>query len=83
MTIKEKQGCQEIFISSIFKNQKSTKFLDIIKFNLLTIQTMKNVIALGGINEANYKKLKSTDTVGFASISWAKKNGLRKLRPLL
>ena len=83
MTIKEKQGCQEIFISSIFKNQKSTKFLDIIKFNLLTIQTMKNVIALGGINEANYKKLKATDTVGFASISWAKKNGLRKLRPLL
>ena len=81
--VKKKQGCEEIFISSIFKNQKSKNFLDIVKFNLLTKQTKQKFIALGGINESNYKKLKSTDSIGFASISWAKKNGLRKLRPLL
>ena len=81
--IKEKQGCEEIFISSIFQNQKSKNFLGITKFNLLASKTKLKIIALGGINEKNYKKLKSTKSVGFASINWAKKNGLRKLRPLL
>ena len=81
--IKEKQGCEEIFVSSIFQNQKSKKYLGIIKFNLLASKTKHKIIALGGINEKNYKKLKSTLSDGFASISWAKKNGLRKLRPLL
>ena len=38
-------------------------------------------IALGGINERNYKMIKLLRTNGFASISWAKKNGLSKLRP--
>ena len=77
------QGCEEIFISSIFKTQKSKEFLEIVKFNLLTNQFKKQIIALGGINQKNYKKLKSTNSIGFASISWAKKNGLRKLRPFL
>ena len=81
--IKEKQGCEEIFISSIFQNQKSRNYLGITKFNLLARKTKHKIIALGGINEKNYKKLKSTLSDGFASISWAKKNGLRKLRPLL
>ena len=80
--IKEKQGCEEIFVSSIFKNQKSKKFLGISKFNLLANKTKRKIIALGGVNEKNYKKLKSTLSYGFASISWAKKNGLSKLRPL-
>ena len=80
---KEKQGCEEIFVSSIFHNQKSKNYLGIIKFNLLASKTKHKIIALGGINEKNYKKLKSTLSDGFASISWAKKNGLRKLRPLL
>ena len=57
--IKEKQGCEEIFISSIFQNQKSKNFLGIIKFNLLANKTKLKIIALGGINEKNYKKLKS------------------------
>ena len=81
INLKIAQGCEEIFVSSIFKTQKTNKFLDIIKFNLLTYQYKDKVIALGGINEKNYKKLKSTNSIGFASISWAKKNGLRKLRP--
>lgn len=83
LIIKEKQGCKEIFISSIFKIQKTKKFLGIVKFNLLANQSKKKIIALGGINETNYKSLKSTNSIGFASISWAKKNGLSKLRPLL
>ena len=81
--IKEKQGCKEIFISSIFKIQKSKNFMGIIKFNLLARKTKREIIALGGINEKNYRRLKSTNLIGFASISWAKKNGLRNLRPLL
>ena len=40
-------------------------------------------IALGGINKNNYKKLGLTKVVGFAGISWIKKNGLRELRPFL
>ena len=31
--IKEKQGCDEIFISSIFQNQKSKYFLGLTRFN--------------------------------------------------
>ena len=73
--IKERQGCNEIFVSPIFKVQKTKKYLGIIKFNLLTNLTKKKIIALGGINQNNYKKLKSTKSFGFASISWAKKNG--------
>ena len=80
--IKEKQGCEEIFISSIFKNLKSNKFLGIVRFNLLANSSLSKIIALGGINETNFKKLNSTKSIGFASISWAKKNGLRLLRPL-
>ena len=81
--IKEKQGCEEIFISSIFQNKKSNNFLGIVRFNLLANKTKLKTIALGGINKKNYKSLKSTKSVGFAAISWAKKNGLSKLRPLL
>ena len=81
--IKEKQGCDEIFISSIFQNQKSRNFLGVIKFNLLANKTSNKIIALGGINEKNFNNLKLVNAIGFASISWAKKNGLRKLRPLL
>ena len=81
MLIKEKQGCEEIFFSSIFKTHKTKKFLGIVKFNLLTTHSRKKIIALGGINENNYRRLKSSNSIGFACISWAKKNGLRKLRP--
>ena len=79
--IKEKQGCEEIFVSSIFKNSKSNKFLGIVRFNLLTNNSSNKIVALGGINENNFNNLSSTNCVGFASIGWAKKNGLRKLRP--
>ena len=79
---KEKQGCKEIFISPIFYNPKNKKFLEIIKFNNLGLTTQIKKIALGGINEKNFKKLKCTKVTGFASISWIKKNRPNKIRPV-
>ena len=78
---KLKQKCSEIFLSPLFKVNKSRKFLGINRFNLMSLNKKTYFIALGGINERNYKMIKLLRTNGFASISWAKKNGLRKLRP--
>ena len=72
--IKENQGCEEIFITPIFFNPKNKTYLDIVRFNYLNLTTKINSIALGGINEKNLKKLKCTKVVGFACISWIKKN---------
>ena len=74
--IKEKQGCKRIFISPVFLNPKKNYYLGVIKYNLLDLSTKQKTIALGGINEKNYKKLKSTNASGFAGISWIKKTGL-------
>jgi len=81
LEIKKKQGCTKIFVSPIFKTNKSSNFLDIIKFNLITKESRNSIIALGGINEQNVSKLKLTKSYGFASISWIKKNGPSKLGP--
>ena len=77
LKIKENQGCREIFISPIFYNPKNKKYLDIVKFNILINKTNRKTIALGGLNQKNYKKLKCTSVVGFAAIDWIKKNGLK------
>mgnify|MGYP002885730497 FL=1 len=72
--IKEKQGVKAIFISSIFR--KKGTYLGINKFNNLKKHTFKNVIALGGINKNNIKKLKLLNIYGFAGIElFSKKNG--------
>ena len=73
--IKRKQGCEEVFVSPIFKTYKK-KYLDVVKFNLINLYNNKKVIALGGINQNNLKKLTMTKSSGFASISWIKKTGL-------
>jgi thiamine-phosphate pyrophosphorylase len=83
INLKLKQKCSEIFLSPVFKVNKSKKFLGVSKFNLINLNTKANYIALGGIGENNYKMIKLLRSSGFASISWAKKNGLSKLRPLL
>ena len=80
--IKEKQGCEEIFIAPIFHNPKNKYFLDIARFNYLNLTTKIKTIALGGINEQNFKKLKCTKVIGFAGISWIKKTGLKLIRPV-
>ena len=79
INIKVKQKCSEIFLSPVFKVKKSKRFLGVIKFNFITLNRKFNYIALGGINKKNFKKLKFLNLNGFASISWAKKNGLRDL----
>ncbi len=81
INVKLKQKCNEIFLAPVFKVNKSKKFLGVSRFNLMTLNKKVYFIALGGIDEKNYKKIKLLRTNGFASMSWAKKNGLRKLRP--
>ena len=75
--IKEKQNCEEIFLSPIFKTDKHKNYLDTIKFNLLALEVKKDVVALGGINSNNLKKINLTKSKGIASISCIKKNGLK------
>ena len=72
---KEKQGIEIIFISPVFKVKKSKKFLGVKKFNFLSMLTNKKTIALGGINESNFKKLRLLRADGFSSISFFKKKG--------
>ena len=75
--IKEKQNCDEIFLSPIFKTDKHKSYLGAVKFNLQAIETKKKIVALGGINQDNLKKVRLTRSIGIASISWIKKNGLK------
>jgi thiamine-phosphate pyrophosphorylase len=72
--IKEKQKASLIFISPIFKSNKNKKILDINKFNILTRFTKKKIIALGGINENNLKKINKLNCYGFAAITFFKKH---------
>jgi len=71
--IKEKQGCEEIFISPIFFNKKNKSFLGVIKFNFLGLTTRRKIIALGGMNQRNIKRLLCTKSKGYAGISGIKK----------
>ena len=65
--IKEKQKVSQIFISSIFKKEKN--YLGIYKFINLSKITKRKIIALGGINENNLKKLNILNVEGIAGIS--------------
>ena len=71
--IKEKQGVDMVFISPLFKVNKSNNFLDVLKFNKLALLTNKEVIALGGINKFNIKKLNILSVNGFSGISYFQK----------
>ena len=81
--IKNLQKCSKIFISPIFKTVKTKNFLTVTRLNIMTLNQNSDFIALGGINENNYKMLWLTKVKGFAGISWIKKNGLNKFRPFL
>ena len=70
INIKEKQGVNIIFLSSIFKKNKN--YLGINRFKLLSKLTNKKIVALGGISNFNLKKLKLTCCYGFAGISFFK-----------
>ena len=75
LKIKEKQGCSHIFLSPIFKNNKSKKYLDVIKTNLLKKMTKNKIVLLGGINQKTLKRSNLCSPRGFAAISCIKKNG--------
>ena len=66
--IKEKQGVNKIFISSIFKKNKN--YLGIMKFKLVSNLTVKKVVALGGISKENLNKLRLLNNFEFAGISY-------------
>ena len=55
---------------NLFKINKNNKFLNPTKFNLLAAKTNVKVIALGGINQLNFKKLNLVKSYGFAGISY-------------
>ena len=60
--IKKNQNCTTIMLSPIFFNNKYShnKILNPIKFNLITLNWMTYVCALGGINLMNLKRIKVT-----------------------
>jgi len=72
---KNKQGVELIFISPVFKINKSKNHLGVTKFNFLTKNIKCQTIALGGINSKNIKKIKILNCSGIASISFIKKYG--------
>ena len=81
--IKHAQGCRLIFLSPIFKIKKSKYFLNISRFNLLTLHKKMMFIALGGINKKNIKNLKLLNTCGFAGISYFQKKTAPLKGPLI
>ena len=65
---KETQKVDKIFLSSLFKKNKN--FLGINKFKILSNLTKKKIVALGGVNQKNQKKLKLVKQLEFAGISY-------------
>tara|TARA_B100000965_G_C19441236_1_gene690955 strand:+ start:285 stop:827 length:543 start_codon:yes stop_codon:yes gene_type:complete len=71
--IKELQGVNAIFLSSIFKKNKN--FLGLNKFKNISKISKKKIIALGGLTQSNIRLLNLTNSYGFAGISFFKKKG--------
>tara|TARA_B100000965_G_C19586828_1_gene756130 strand:- start:918 stop:1445 length:528 start_codon:yes stop_codon:yes gene_type:complete len=69
--IKEKQMVRQLFISSIFKQNKN--YLGFYKFLKLSKLTNRNIIALGGINKKNLKKINLLNISGYAAIDFFEK----------
>lgn len=71
------QGCEYILVSRIFKTSNKFKkgFLGTTKFNLLTRNFLKKIIALGGINQKNFKLLRLLSVEGCAMSEDKKKAG--------
>ena len=69
---KKQQKCDYIFLSPIFLNKKYSinKILGTIKFNLISLNWKIKVLALGGINEKNLKKIQLTRSYGIGAINF-------------
>ncbi len=77
--IKEKQKITQIFISSLFKKEKN--YLGLYKFRILSKMTKIKIVALGGINKNNIKKVVALNIAGFAAIDFFKSE-IKKKGPL-
>ena len=60
-------------MSPIFEVKKKKYFLDVTKFNLLTLNKKIKFVALGGISEKNISRLNLLTICGFAGISYFQK----------
>ena len=71
------QGCDYIVLSRIFETSDKYKkgHLGTIKFNLLTRNFSKKFIALGGLNEKNFRKTNILNIHGCAFLKDKKKAG--------
>ena len=70
------QGCEKIFLSPIFYNEKYSvnKTLGIIKFKLISKDWKNQAIPLSGINQSNIKKIYLVNKRELAFRSWKQKN---------
>jgi len=73
ISLKQRQRCAIIFISPIFNIKKKNYYLNIIRFNFLTLNKKIKFVALGGINKKNKSKLNLLNISGFAGISYFQK----------
>ena len=74
---KIQQDCDYIVLSRIFETSNRYKegHLGTLRFNLLTRNFSKKFIALGGINEKNFKKINILNVHGCALLKDKKKAG--------
>jgi thiamine-phosphate pyrophosphorylase len=77
---KSKQKCNAIFLSPIFNNSKysTNRILGLTKFNLISLYWKSNLIALGGINESNFNKIRYTKCFAIGFVSWSQKSIIKK-----
>ena len=71
---KERQSVDVIFLASLFNKKKT--YLGFNKFNNLTKLTKVKIIALGGVNKNNLKKINLLEIYGYAGISFFEKKAL-------
>ena len=72
--IKIKQNVSKIFIAPTFKKKRG-KIYGLYNFVKIKSFSTKNLIALGGINNKNIKRLIMFNAFGFAAINYFKKKG--------
>ena len=70
---KIEQNCKAIFLSPLFHTKKTKCYLNLYKFNYLSLLNKTNILALGGISENNIRKLKLLHIKGFGGIGMFKK----------
>jgi thiamine-phosphate pyrophosphorylase len=66
---KSVQQVEIIFLAPVFMTKKNKKNLGLYRYMYLKRLTKQKVVALGGLNNLNCKKIKLTKSYGIASIS--------------